>query len=307
VPLYSFFDTPRPVCEFLDFFTPSLFQGEPALCYKRKVEQRDYYQILEVENNSDQRAIREAYRKLAFQYHPDRNTGNPSAAEKMKGLNEAYAVLSDKKKRGEYDTLRQQFGESAYGQFRQNYSDQDIFRGSDVNRVFEEMARAFGFRSFDEIFRACYGEDCKMFEFRRSGFFGRGFVFVGPSAGRSARRAPSPPGGNWGKVASTILKKVGGIELPQKGKDWQEVVTLHPLKAREGGDIRYVHRRKSKELVVKLPPGIREGQRIRLRGMGADGIAGGEPGDLYLKIRFKKTLGQKVRDLLKRIQLKAKK
>jgi DnaJ-class molecular chaperone len=264
------------------------------------VEQRDYYQILEVERTANQHAIREAYRKLAFQYHPDRNTGNLSAAEKMKDLNEAYAVLSDKRKRGEYDALRQQFGESAYGQFRQSYSDRDIFRGSDVNQVFEEMARAFGFRGFDEIFRASYGENSQTFEFRRPGFFGRGFIYVSPSRNRSARSPQFPLGGNFGRLAKFVLKKIGGIEWPEKGKDWRDVITLDALKDQEGGEVRYIHRRKSKELMVKIPSGIREGQQIRLKGMGANGIRGGEPGDLYLTIRFKKPLMQKILDFLKR-------
>jgi DnaJ-class molecular chaperone len=80
----------------------------------------DYYQTLEVDQKASSKQIKEAYRKLAFKYHPDRNSENPDTAEKMKKVNEAYAVLSDATKRREYDTLRQQFGSSAYSQFRQN-------------------------------------------------------------------------------------------------------------------------------------------------------------------------------------------
>ena len=80
----------------------------------------DYYQILEVDQKASAGQIKEAYRKLAFQYHPDRNSKNPEAAEKMKRVNEAYAVLSDAVKRREYDKMRHQYGSSAYSQFRQN-------------------------------------------------------------------------------------------------------------------------------------------------------------------------------------------
>ena len=63
------------------------------------MQQKDYYKILEVDENATQQQIKEAYRKLAFQYHPDRNKDNPSAVEKMKEINEAYSVLSNPQKR----------------------------------------------------------------------------------------------------------------------------------------------------------------------------------------------------------------
>jgi DnaJ-class molecular chaperone len=116
------------------------------------MNQKDYYQILEVEKEASPQKIKEAYRRLAFQYHPDRNKGNPSAVEKMKEINEAYAVLSDPKKRRDYNTFHEQYGPYGYDRFKQAYSEQDIFRGSDVYQIFEEMARAFGFRGFEEVF-----------------------------------------------------------------------------------------------------------------------------------------------------------
>jgi len=219
-------------------------------------------------------------------------------------LNEAYAVLSDRRKRGQYDDLRRRFGASAYGQFRQSYSEQDIFRGSDINQIFEEMARTFGFRKFNEIFRACYGEECQMFEFRRPGFFGRGYIFVGPALRRGLRAGNSPLSGDFGKAAKYVLRKIGGIEWPEKGKDWQDVILLDPAEADGGGKARYFHRRKSKELMVNIPPGLKEGQRIRLKGMGAEGVHGGQAGDLYLKVRFRKSLQQRIREFLGRLQVK---
>ncbi len=105
------------------------------------MSQNDYYQILDVDQKASSKQIKEAYRKRAFKYHPDRNRQNPDAAEKMKRINEAYAVLSDANKRREYDTLRQQFGSAAYSQFRQSYSERDIFSGSDINQILEQMAR----------------------------------------------------------------------------------------------------------------------------------------------------------------------
>jgi len=94
------------------------------------MDQKDYYEVLEIDGQATDRQIKEAYRRLAFQYHPDRNSGDPGAVERMKGINEAYAVLSDPAKRQRYDSLRQSYGNSAYDRFREGYSEKDIFRGS---------------------------------------------------------------------------------------------------------------------------------------------------------------------------------
>ena len=267
------------------------------------MNQKDYYQVLEIERNATPQNIKEAYRKLAFQYHPDRNRGNPAAVEKMKELNEAYAVLSDPRKRRDYDTLRERYGSSGFDRFRQSYSEQDIFRGSDIDQVFEEMGRAFGFRSFDEIFRESYGQGYRTFEFRRPGVFGRGFIFFGPAYRSGDQPAgPAPLAmlpGNLGGLAGYLLRKMLGIRETSGGKDWYEPLTLDPRQAQEGGKIRYFHRRRFKELVVTIPPGIRPGQKIRLKAMGAFGKDGDEPGDLYLKVEIKKPFLQKVKDLLK--------
>ena len=90
--------------------------------------QTDYYKILGIPKTAKAEQIKEAYRKLAFRYHPDRS-GEDGNADRMKQINEAYAALSDPAKRQEYDSLRDQFGPGAYDHFRQTYSDQEIFRG----------------------------------------------------------------------------------------------------------------------------------------------------------------------------------
>ena len=91
----------------------------------------DYYQVLGVSDDTEPEKIKRAYRDLAFKYHPDRNKERPEAAEKMKHINEAYAVLSNAQKRREYDALRKTFGASARQQFRQNYTEQDlVFEGT---------------------------------------------------------------------------------------------------------------------------------------------------------------------------------
>ena len=233
--------------------------------------EKDYYKILGVDQNAGAKQIKEAYRKLAFQYHPDRNEANPEAAEKMKWVNEAYAVLSNPEKRHEYDMLKKQFGPSAYGQFRQAYSDQDIFSGSDINHIFEQMARAFGFRGSDDIFREFYGQGYQHFNFRRPGAFTKSWVFTDPS-GKSAKQSPQFFfHGNLGKIYKYLFKKFSGFELPEDGADIDEVIYLSSRQALEGGPYAYYFKKKGKKLVVKIPAGVKEGQKIRLAGMGEDG------------------------------------
>jgi DnaJ-class molecular chaperone len=263
------------------------------------MEQKDYYQILEVDSKATQQKLKETYRRLALKYHPDRNKDNPGAAARMKEINESYAVLSDADKRRQYDSLRQAYGSSAYGQFRQAYSEQDIFRGSDIQQIFEQVSRAFGFRGFDEIFREFYGPGYRTFEFRRPGAFGR--VFVSPSMGRGGAIPKFPLGGPFGKLVKYGLKKIWGVELPERGKDLQDTITIPPALAQTGGKIQYSCRLNAKELVVTIPPGIRAGQRIRLKGMGGKGKGGGESGDLYVQIRIRTPLLQKIRDVIKQI------
>jgi DnaJ-class molecular chaperone len=259
------------------------------------MEQKDYYQILGVEKNADSKKIKEAYRKLAFKYHPDQNKENPQNAEKMKAINEAYAVLSNSEKRREYDTLRQQFGSSAYSRFRNQYTDQDIFTGSDIFKIFEEMTRTFGFRGYDEIFKEFYGNGYQTFEFKKPGFSARGFVFNGRPGRGGQKQMESPLNKTMGKFSRYVFKKISGVDFPEDGSDISDVIQLTSEQAREGGPYAYLDSRKKKKLVVKIPPGIKEGQRIRLAGMGEEGKGGGASGDLYLKVQIKKPLLKRIK------------
>ena len=86
--------------------------------------------------------------------------------------------------------------------------------------------------------------------------------------------------------------------MPQNGADITDHIYISPQLALEGGPYAYFHKKKSKKLLVKVPPGVRDGQRIRLAGMGEDGKAGGQPGNLYLKVRMKQSLLAKVRNFI---------
>lgn len=267
------------------------------------MNQKDYYQILGAEKEASPQKIKEAYRRLAFQYHPDRNKGTPSVVERMKEINEAYAVLSDPKKRSDYDACHEQYGPYGYGHFKQRYSDRDIFRGSDIGQIFEEMARSFGFRGFEEVFKESYGQGYRSFEFQRPGVSGKGFIFFGPGFGRNKSQGASIPSdifpGCFGKFIKYLLKKILKIKEPEKGRDVGDIIYLNPRQALEGARGRYFHRTRLKELIITIPPGMKEGQKIRLKGMGAPGKDGGEAGDLYLKVKIKKPLFERVKNFLK--------
>ena len=110
---------------------------------EKMVSKRDYYEILGVSKSAGVDEIKKAYRKLALQHHPDKG----GDAEKFKEISEAYAVLSDSKKRSQYD----QYGHAGFDQM---YSQEDIFRGADFGDLFEQ----FGFKdSFGDVFGGFFG------------------------------------------------------------------------------------------------------------------------------------------------------
>jgi molecular chaperone DnaJ len=114
-----------------------------------KMAKRDYYEVLGIDRNADETAIKRAYRTLAMKYHPDRNPGDAEAVERMKEINEAYAVLTDAQKRQLYDT----YGHAGLD----GYTQADIFRGVDFSSLFRE----FGLRDFfgfgDSLFDSFFG------------------------------------------------------------------------------------------------------------------------------------------------------
>ena len=106
---------------------------------------KDYYKILGVNKNASDNEIKKAFRKLAMKYHPDRNKGDSQAEDRFKEVNEAYAVLSDKEKRQQYDM----FGAEG---FQQRFSQEDIFRNFDFGQIFKE----FDFGS-EDVFGRIFG------------------------------------------------------------------------------------------------------------------------------------------------------
>ena len=257
------------------------------------MDHKDYYDVLGVEKTAGAHEIKEAYRNLAFRYHPDRNHSDSDAMEKMKAVNEAYAVLSNRDKKKEYDAMRQQFGNSAYSQFRKTYTEQDIYKDSDIHHIFEEMARSFGIRGFDEIFKEAQTHQSQSFEYKRPGIFIKGFAFSGWLSPGFLKHPL-----NLGKLFKSMLGLSSGPAITQKGKDIHDTIYIQPHQAQAGGPFAYFHRKKSKKLIVKIPPRIKSGQKIRLTGMGDDGKGGGVPGDLLITVNVRTSIMDNIKKLV---------
>jgi curved DNA-binding protein CbpA len=272
------------------------------------MDRKDYYKTLGVSETATPGEIKKTYRNLAFRYHPDKN---PGSQELMKEINEAYAVLSNPDKRREYDHLRQSFGSFARDRFRQTHTDDDIFRNSDINQIFEELSKIFGFSRPEDIFSrdTFYGRNYREFKFKGPGVSGGGFFFFGPMG--NAYRSGKGPAGKSSLASKIMLKGLDmfqkmaakrlGIVLPEKGRDLGDSLAVTPDEASSGGKVRYIINQpgKSREILITVPPGIREGQKIKLRGLGEEGTHGGEAGDLFLKVRIRRPFFERVKEILR--------
>jgi DnaJ-class molecular chaperone len=218
---------------------------------------RDYYGILGVPRNASDGEIKKAYRKLAMQYHPDRNPGKEKwANEKFKEINEAYGVLGDPKKRKQYD----QFG--TVGNIG------DIFTSPYTTTTFEEMMNDFGgaglrFDFLDDIF----GD----FLQRR----GSSFSF-GSFRGRPGRaRFEGRPG-----------REINLDEIFGRARRPQEVrYELAISRGEASRGVKKILERGGRRLEVKIPAGVKTGNVVRLRN--ARQISDGSPGDILIRVIVK--------------------
>ncbi len=210
---------------------------------------KDYYELLGVKKGASDADIKKAYRKLAMKYHPDRNEGDKAAEEKFKEINEAYAVLSDAEKHKQYDM----FGADG---FRQRYSQDDIFRGTNFSDIFSEMG--VGGDIFERLFGGARGGQ------RRTG--------GGFSGGQN-------PFGGFGGAGPGYQN--------MKGQDLETTITVPFDLAYHGGKQRLSLQRSDGGRIsvdVTIPAGIESGKKLRLTGKGAPGPGGGAPGDLYVVV-----------------------
>ncbi len=222
---------------------------------------KDYYKILEVEKGASQDELKKAYRKLALKYHPDRNKDDKTAEERFKEVGEAYAVLSDPEKRKQYDT----FGST---DFRQRYSQEDIFQGSDISDILREMGLG--------------GDFFSRFTGGRGGGGFRSYTFTGGRPGAGQAGGPGMGGFDYGQA-------FGGYGQPgmAKGTDlvYELPVSLSEVLSGASKMVSYRRGGKLEKVSVKIPPGIATGQKLRLSGKGEPGPQGAPDGDLFIKVR----------------------
>lgn len=240
---------------------------------------KDYYQILGVPRNADEKAIKSAYRKKARQYHPDVNKTDASAEEKFKDVNEAYEVLKDHDKRSRYDRYGsdwERYQQTTTGGTTTTPGDfSDWFSGGRTSRRGTRYQQRSGESSgFSDFFETLFGDT-----------FGR----------TTTRHRPRPQ--------------------PQRGQDFEYALDISLTEAFTGTtrrfDVQVQERcetchgsglngtgvcavcggdgsiKRSKTLEVMVPAGVRTGSKVRIAGQGAPGVAGGPNGDIYLNISIR--------------------
>lgn len=218
--------------------------------------EKDFYATLGVPKNADAAAIKKAYRKLARTLHPDHNPGDDKAEARFKEVGEAYAVLSDPEQRQQYDAIRAMAGGGA------RFSAPGGGAGA-------------GAAGFEDLF---------------GGLFGAG----APGAGGGGQRVryttgPGTPGGGGGfeDILGGLFGGAGGgfrpTRGPQRGVDIEATTTLPFRQAVDGSTVTLGV--EGRRVTARIPAGVRDGQKIRLRGKGRPGEGGAPAGDLVIAVK----------------------
>jgi len=224
------------------------------------MDYKDYYKVLEVERNASQDDIKKAFRRLARKYHPDVNKDDKNAEERFKEINEANEVLSDTEKRQKYD----QFGVHWQQYERAGGSPEDFnwdswrnpFGGGggqtrqvsqeDLEQIFGNLGDRGGMGGFSDFFETLFG--------------GRG----------------QAPGTGYGRQR---------VQRSRRGRNTEHTVEI-TLEEAHRGTQRLLEWEGGRKIEAKIPPGVKSGSKVRLRGQGAPGGAGGQSGDLFLNIKI---------------------
>jgi curved DNA-binding protein len=300
------------------------------------MQQKDYYKILGVDKKASAEDIKKAYRKLAMKYHPDHTKGDKNAEEKFKTISEAYAVLSDKEKRQQYDT----YGSAG---FQQKFTQEDIFRGFDFSDVLKEFgfgtSSFFGGRGRGQRFSfgqehpfgggfaqqgaAPKGDDLiyempltlqevadgtqKTVDLRRDGQTEKITVTVpkgmitGKKLRLSGKGQPSPYGGPPGDLF--IRSKL--ISDPVFKVDGHNLVITRDIKLTEAllGTHITIPTLSGKELKMKIPQGTKHSTKMRIPAQGLPHMKRETKGDLFIEIRIKmpKQLTDTQKELIKKL------
>lgn len=215
--------------------------------------EKDFYKALGVSKEATDEEIKKAYRKLARQYHPDRNPGDKAAEDRFKEVGEAYQVLSNEADRKEYDAIR------AFGAGGPRFT-----AGSGSSAEFEDMfASMFGGTQFS-------GSEGSGFRAGSSGGFEDILGMFGSGGGRSGRF------GGFGSSRRAV-----------RGEDLTAGISIPLRKAASGTTVKVTTAR-GKSVTAKIPAGVTDGQTIRIPGKGGEGLNGGPDGDIIVTVNVEK-------------------
>lgn len=272
--------------------------------------QTDYYEVLGLKKGASVDEIKRAYRKLAVKYHPDKNPGDKQAEERFKEINEAYAVLSDPRKKEQFD----QFGST---NFHQRFSQEDIFKGFNVDDLFRDQgfgtddifSRIFGdamrrqrgghghgrmaakgedfSMEVNVTFRDAYDGGEKRVAFMRDGVREELSVKIPPGieSGAKLRVAGRGGAGRMGGTAGDLYLTVNVGPDPLFQREGHDVVLNHEVRFSQavlGGNIEIPTMEGTKR--IKIPAGIQSGTKVRLKGLGFARVGESGRGDMYVKI-----------------------
>jgi molecular chaperone DnaJ len=260
------------------------------------VAKRDYYEVLGLQKDASKDDIKKAYRKLAIQYHPDKNPGNKEAEEKFKEATEAYEVLSDDQKRAAYD----QFGFAGVegmGGGQQDFSSafrdfEDIF--GDFSGIFDTFFGGGGRRSSQSSSGIRQGANLRYdleISFKDAVFGTKAEVAYTRNEVCSTCHGSGASGGSGRKVCTTC----GGTGQIRRSQGFFSIASPCPTCGGEGYVIEHPCRecggtgvqKKKQKIMVTIPPGIEDGKRIVIPNQGDAGPNGGPYGDLYVFIRVR--------------------
>ena len=221
---------------------------------------KDYYKLLGIDKSATEKEIKQAYRRLARKHHPDINPGDKSSEEKFKKINEAYEVLSNKDKRQKYDRYGDQWQHAdQFAKTEEEYT----------GRTFGNGQRAYQFNNFGDLFGDLFGN------------LNTGFRTAGPPQHGQDIYSPielTLEEAYRGKTRTIQLKKLAlCTACSGTGRVGKRTCSI----CHGSGKIDSL-----KRLEVKIPPGVKDGSKIRIAEQGQDSPSGGPKGDLYLTVKI---------------------
>ncbi|MBS9532539.1 molecular chaperone DnaJ [Mycobacterium sp. M1] len=279
---------------------------------QREWVEKDFYKELGVSSGASEKEIKSAYRKLASELHPDKNPNNPAAAERFKAVSEAYSVLSDEAKRKEYDETRRLFAGGGFGRRGGGFGGGGGFSpGADgaefnLNDLFGQAGQTGG-ANIGDLFGGLFGRgaqqrpsrprrgndmetdsELSFLEATKGVEMPLRLTSAAPCTnchGSGARPGTSPKVCAACNGSGVISSNQGAFGFSEPCTDCRGSGSLieHPCSECKGTG----RAARTRTINVRIPPGVEDGQRIRLAGQGEAGLRGAPSGDLYVTVRVR--------------------